>query len=504
MRQFDIKSLGSLVFERCNGAQADVVVIVSLYNYEDHIEECLESLINQSLQDFSVVLVDDCSTDRGAAVAHQFLETHADRFSTVRLVRHLRNQGLSMTRNSGIAWSSEPLIFVLDADNRIRRAALARLRSAIEVAQAEFAYSQLFIFGEETTIGCADVWHLNRLRHGNEIDAMAMVRRPALLRAGGYAVLANDHGWEDYDLWCRFTTLGFRGIFVPELLCEYRRHGSSMLQNRTNKHFATLSAEMMVRYPEILVRDAKIVGVEEDFSAAVPFDWVPAEMSQVPKVAVVVHLFAVELLKEFQRYFRNIPFIFDLYLSTDSSEKKDLIEAAFDVEKRGCVEVRLTPRCGRDIAPRLLGFRDIYSQYELILLLHSKVSAHSSPLEGWRRHLLENLVGSPAVVWSILQIFRQRPDIGIVSAQHFEPIRDVLGWGENFDLAKTLAARFGTSIYPNDVLDYPSGSMLWVRPAALRPFFDAKLTLEDFQADTFDLTCSRNGPVSSASETTMR
>jgi glycosyltransferase involved in cell wall biosynthesis len=484
MRLFDIRSLGHVVFERTNDGNADVVVIISLCNYENYIEECLESLVNQSMRHFSVVVVDDCSTDQGEAVAYQFLNAHAKRFSTARLVRHFRNQGLSMARNSGIAWSSEPLVFVLDADNRIRPPALARLRSAIEFCQADFAYSQLFVLGEESTVGCADIWHLNRLRYRCEIDAMAMVRRSALLDAGGYAALANEHGCEDYDLWCRFAMLGFRGIFVPELLCESRRPSSSTYQNRT-KHFDALMAEMTVRYPEIFVPDAKIAGVEEDFSAAVPFDWVPAEIPQVPKVAVVMHMFAEGLLSEFQRYFLNIPFGFDLYISTDSHEKKNLIERAFEKRGNGRTEVRLTPRYGRDIAPRLLGFRDIYAEYELVLLLHSKVSSHSLPLAGWRRHLLENLIGSPGVVSSILEIFCQRPDVGIVSAQHFEPIRSVLGWGENFDLARSLAARFGTSIYSNDVLDYPSGSMLWVRCAALKPFFDANLTLDDFQADSY-------------------
>jgi lipopolysaccharide biosynthesis protein len=94
-------------------------------------------------------------------------------------------------------------------------------------------------------------------------------------------------------------------------------------------------------------------------------------------------------------------------------------------------------------------------------------------------------VGSPDIVRSILEIFQQRPDIGIVSAQHFEPIREWLGWGENFDVSNSLATRFGSSIFPNDVLDYPSGSMLWARSAALKPFFDANLTLDDFSADTY-------------------
>jgi glycosyltransferase involved in cell wall biosynthesis len=251
MRIFDIKSLGEVVFESDASAHADVAVVVPLYNYGSFILDCLRSVLDQTLERLSVVVVDDCSTDEGPRLAADFLRQHAGRFCSVRVVRHVRNQGLSMARNSGVEWSAEPLLFMLDADNRIRPPALARLKSALEVDGADFSYSQLFIFGEEVGVGVADIWHVDRLRYGNTIDAMAMIRRDALIQAGGYAVLADDNGWEDYDLWCRFFSLGLRGVFLPELLCEYRRHSQSMTDTRLRPNLVSLHAEMAARYPAI-------------------------------------------------------------------------------------------------------------------------------------------------------------------------------------------------------------------------------------------------------------
>ena len=119
---------------------------------------------------------------------------------------------------------------MLDADNRLRPPALTRLLEALESSGAAFAYSQLRLFGDASGVGVADVWDPARLRKGNYIDAMALVRRQALLDVGGYAVLADDHGWEDYDLWCRFAAAGIKGVFLPEALCDYRVHGNSMLR----------------------------------------------------------------------------------------------------------------------------------------------------------------------------------------------------------------------------------------------------------------------------------
>jgi len=251
MRTYDVTSLGEVVYQFGNAAEAQVSVVIPLYNYAGTVLEALDSVVRQDLPALSVIVIDDASTDNGGEEARGFLEQHAARFTEARLVRHLHNQGLSMARNSGIAWSSEPYLFMLDADNRLRPPALSRLLAALQCSGAAFAYSQLRWFGDEEGIGIADIWEPGRLAIDNYIDAMALIRRDALLMAGGYAALADSHGWEDYDLWCRFAELGFEGVFLPELLCDYRVHGASMLRTRTNIYYEALMAEMRLRHPEL-------------------------------------------------------------------------------------------------------------------------------------------------------------------------------------------------------------------------------------------------------------
>jgi len=248
---FDIRELGDIVYESRGAGEAEVSVVIPLYNYTETIGEALESVVAQDLAPLATVVIDDCSTDDGGQEAIAFLESHATRFTMARVVRHRRNQGLSMARNSGIAWSDEPFLFMLDADNRLRSPALSRLLDALHCSGAAFAYSQLRMFGDEEGIGLADIWQPRRFATSNYIDAMALIRREALVAAGGYAVLADDHGWEDYDLWCRFVELGFEGVFLPELLCDYRVHSASMLRSRTNKHHDALLAEMQLRHPSV-------------------------------------------------------------------------------------------------------------------------------------------------------------------------------------------------------------------------------------------------------------
>jgi hypothetical protein len=199
-----------------------------------------------------------------------------------------------------------------------------------------------------------------------------------------------------------------------------------------------------------------------------------------PRLAVQLHLYHLEQMAEFQSYLQNIPCPFTLFVSTDTQEKKQRIEQAFVGWTKGPTEVRRLTNRGRDIAPKLVGFRDIYAVYPLVLYLHSKKSAHAVELRGWREFLLDCLLGSQDGVAGILEAFRRRPDLGIVAPRCFGAVRPHLHWGSNFETCRALAQRMGISIERNYPLDFPAGSMFWVRSAALRPLLDLNLKVSDF------------------------
>lgn len=221
---------------------------------------------------------------------------------------------------------------------------------------------------------------------------------------------------------------------------------------------------------------------EIDYSIATPFGYCDL-LSETPSLAVVCHLYYEDMTAEFQRYFKNIPFSFDLFISTDTIAKKTAIEKAFNGWNSGGVEIRLVQNRGRDIAPKLVGFRDVYDKYEFVLHTHSKKSDHAGVLANWRGFLLENLLGTPEIVKSVFTTFSQRPDIGIVASQHFEPMRQWVNWGGDFEHANKLAHRMGAKLSASNVLDFPSGSMFWARSSALKPLLDLNLSIEEFETE---------------------
>lgn len=219
-----------------------------------------------------------------------------------------------------------------------------------------------------------------------------------------------------------------------------------------------------------------------DFSVAVPFGY--ATDPGAPRVAAICHIYYDNIAPEIQRYLAHIPFGFDVYISTNTPAKKALIETMFRGWSRGKVEVRIAPNRGRDIAPKLICFKDVYPNYDYVLHLHSKASKHAGVLATWRGYTYETLLGSPATVASVFEAFKRRPDIGIIAAQHFEAMRHWINWGDDFKLALPLAARMGFTPAIGRVLDFPSGSMFWARTAALKPLLDLNLAVEDFDAES--------------------
>jgi Rhamnan synthesis protein F len=213
---------------------------------------------------------------------------------------------------------------------------------------------------------------------------------------------------------------------------------------------------------------------------ALPLGYSAIPVVPPPHLAVQLHLYYMGLTAEFQMYLQNIPCPFTLFISTDTREKKQRIEQAFVGWTKGPVEVRTMPNRGRDIAPKIVGFRDIYEDYPLVLYLHSKNSAHADDLTGWRKFVLDCLVGSRDYVAGIFEAFNRRPDLGIVAPRNFGVIRPHLNWSNNFETSQALARRMGISIAQNDLLDFPAGSMFWARSAALRPLLDLNLKVSDF------------------------
>nr|WP_246732843.1 rhamnan synthesis F family protein [Methylobacterium sp. BTF04] len=218
-----------------------------------------------------------------------------------------------------------------------------------------------------------------------------------------------------------------------------------------------------------------------DLCLEVPFR-APVDSAALPaKVAALVHIFYPDMCTEIRVALANIPTQADLFISTDTAAKKVAIEQSF-LGFAGDVTVTVFPNIGRDVAPMIVGYSSVFENYDIFLHIHSKQSPHATRLAEWRPFLIDNLLGSPEIVSSILALLTQT-EVGIVFSDHFEPVRSLLNWGGNYDRARHLLGRAGIDISKDLVLDFPSSSFFWGRCDAMRPLLDLGLDWKDFDPE---------------------
>jgi glycosyltransferase involved in cell wall biosynthesis len=223
-----------VVFECGSLPDAEATVCVTLYDYEAHILDALESVHAQTLPALGLVVLDDRSTDGGPARVERWLRHAGARFAGACLIRHERNAGLARARNGAIDAAPSPFAMVLDADNQLYPRCVERLLRSLEASEYGFAYSIIERFGEHQGLMGTASWSADLLRAGNYVDAMALLRKSTWERVGGYEKMKVG-GWEDYDFWCKYVEAGIEGLFVPEILCRYRTHRASMLMTETER-----------------------------------------------------------------------------------------------------------------------------------------------------------------------------------------------------------------------------------------------------------------------------
>jgi len=119
-----------------------VSVIIPLYNAEKYIAECLDSILLQTFQDFEVIVVDDCSTDKSIEIVESYREKFGGR---LRLARTETNSGSGcLPRNIGLSLAGGEYVFFADADNFMLLTALETLYTAAKENGADVVYTAAY------------------------------------------------------------------------------------------------------------------------------------------------------------------------------------------------------------------------------------------------------------------------------------------------------------------------------------------------------------------------
>ena len=223
----------------------EVSVIIPVYNTEQFLEDCLNSVLAQTFTDFEIIAVDDGSTDNSAAIVKRF-SAKDNRI----VIIHQENKGLSEARNTGIKAARGNWITFVDSDDMLAPSFLQKLWDAATQNKANIACSDKLLFWKNSEIETGDA----------TVQAIVLSPEKALERAlyqkngpdySAWSKLYDAQIWqsrrftpgiyfEDMDCIPQLLLEAEKVAFVPEPLYLNRRHGTSILATAYNRQKAEL------------------------------------------------------------------------------------------------------------------------------------------------------------------------------------------------------------------------------------------------------------------------
>src|SRR3989441_12330 len=206
-----------------------VSVVIPVYNGERYLADAIQSVLDQTYQNFEVIVVDDGSTDESAEVAQRFGEA-------IRYV-HQANGGVCKARNTGIAAAQGGYVAFLDQDDLWLPDKLAT-----QVAYLDGHPEVGAVYCQCQVIGHAEL--RSNLYYSEPVkdDVIGIMRGPYLLmtsamfrgdvlrKIGGFDEALIGAGYEDGDLTIRVTEVA-PIAFLSQVLAVYRVHSTNSMNN---------------------------------------------------------------------------------------------------------------------------------------------------------------------------------------------------------------------------------------------------------------------------------
>lgn len=227
-----------------------VSVLIAVYNAEQYLTECLDSVCSQTLHDIQIICIDDCSTDSSPKI----LQRYADRDKRVQIIRLEENSGQAVARNKGLEIAEGEYIMMLDSDDWLASDAIEKAYESITSAEnIDCALFNLFYYHQER--GETEQYH-NRteqiLFSGEEAFTLSL----DWSLHGLYLVRSSIHHAYPYDTSCRLysddnTTrlhyLHSRYVVLSDGVYYYRRHVESMTARISVHRFDYMDANLSMK-----------------------------------------------------------------------------------------------------------------------------------------------------------------------------------------------------------------------------------------------------------------
>ncbi|NQG98110.1 glycosyltransferase family 2 protein [Streptococcus suis] len=125
-----------------------ISVIVPIYNVENYLRQCLDSIIGQTYQNLEILLIDDASTDRSVTICHEYQA----RDNRIRLIQKTENRGVSDSRNLGLKNMTGDFVTFVDSDDYLESNFIDDLYSQLTLHDADIVIGEYYGFDEDSGV----------------------------------------------------------------------------------------------------------------------------------------------------------------------------------------------------------------------------------------------------------------------------------------------------------------------------------------------------------------
>lgn len=198
-----------------------ISVIIPVYNGEEVLRCCIDSLLLQTYRNIEIVVVNDGSTDKTLDVAKEYIDQLKEEGVPYKIMNHEENKGAPTARNHGFQGSKGEYVIFCDADSILERECLFEMLQALNADPgASYAYSS-FYWGKKFF----KLWPFDakKLRQMPYIHSTSLIRTKDFPKTGWDE---NIKKLQDWDLWLTMLDEGHRGVYIDKTLFRVCPGGS--------------------------------------------------------------------------------------------------------------------------------------------------------------------------------------------------------------------------------------------------------------------------------------
>lgn len=222
-----------------------ISVVVTCYNHENYIEQCLRSIFKQTYRNIELIVLDDGSTDNSSEIIQEVLKESP----FVTTFESHENIGVVRTRNKGLNLLNGAYFLFVDSDDFLDETYVEELYECAINRQADIVYCDLFNFEKNEVYLKAQEFGIHSILVSNYISNCSLVKK-AILKGTYYDETLSGKKLEDYDFFLNLIiNNGAKAVYQPNAKLNYRVFEKDSISKRDSvRYHFEIYLEVLKKY----------------------------------------------------------------------------------------------------------------------------------------------------------------------------------------------------------------------------------------------------------------